>query len=151
MSKVNLILFVKIIAFIACVPFLTSCLKDAECYFTYQLHVKINEVPGVVDSVSLYVFNADESLKEVIEVSVDTTSSEVNIPLDHLESGDYTFVAWGNLKGNQVKPENTPGDLSLKDAISPWKKRIIRFTTLLTRPVLWVFKYPYRQVGQPKR
>lgn len=99
-----------------CLFSLTSCLKDSECHFSYQLKIKINAVPGTVDSVSLYVFNSDDKLKEKISVAVDTSAIDVHIPLNHLPDGKYTYVVWGNLSDAQTVSEAVSGQLTLDEA-----------------------------------
>lgn len=99
-----------------CIFSLISCLKDAECHFSYQLRVKINGTAGSVDSVSLFVFNSDKSLRESINVAVDTSKNEVQIPLNHLPDGNYTYVVWGNLKGSQKIPDGITESTALDEA-----------------------------------
>ena len=114
MSGIKFISFCKLIFLIMFALSLSSCLKDAECHFSYRVHIKINDKPGSVDSVSLYVFTENDLLKEILNVPVEQTSSEVCIPLNHLQAGKYTFVVWGNLKDKQLKPDASV--LSLPDA-----------------------------------
>lgn len=116
MSGIKFISFCKLIFFIMFALSLSSCLKDAECHFSYRVHIKINDKPGSVDSVSLYVFTENDLLKEILDVPVDQTSSEVCIPLNHLQAGKYTFVAWGNLSDKQLRPDNTPEQFLLEEA-----------------------------------
>lgn len=123
MSGIKYISFYKLIFLIIFTLSLTSCLKDAECHFSYRVHIKINDRPGSVDSVSLYVFTEDDLLKEVLDVAVEQTSSEVCVPLNHLPAGKYTFVAWGNLKDKQLKPDCTSEQLSLQNAVVALKPK----------------------------
>ena len=102
---------------------LTSCLRDATCDYLYQLNVNVNGAKHTVKQVSLYVFDSNDFLYEVIDQNIDTSSTTASFKLEHLPHGKYTYIAWGNLFENQLKPTEDIGLLRLEDAAIFLKKR----------------------------
>ena len=94
----------------------TSCLHDPECNYSHRLNVKVNSTKEIVKLISLYVFDGDDLLYEIIDQKVDKNSANASFILDHLPQGKYTYIAWGNLYENQEKPVDGVGVLKLKDA-----------------------------------
>ena len=123
MYNSNNAFIIKVFVFVLFLFSLTSCLRDATCYYSYQLNVNINASKHTVKQISLYVFDSNDLLYEVIDQNIDTSSITASFKLGHLPQGKYTYIAWGNLFENQLKPTEDIGLLRLEDAAVFLKKR----------------------------
>lgn len=116
MHNSNCVFISKVLVLFSFLFTVTSCLHDPECNYSHRLNVKVNSSKETVQQISLYVFDGDDLLYEIIDQKVDENSTSALFILDHLPQGKYTYIAWGNLYENQEKPMDGVGVLKLKDA-----------------------------------
>ena len=127
MHNSNCVFTSKVLILFLSLFIITSCLHDPECNYSHRLNVKVNSTKEIVKLISLYVFDGDDVLYEIIDQQVGENSVSASFILDHLPQGKYTYIAWGNLYENQEKPIDGVGVLKLKDAHVFLKEKELSF------------------------